>query len=303
MLARLAPVLFVLLWSSGFIATKLGSAGAEPFTFLIVRFVLVLALLIPASLWLSKEPLTQAGCGHAMVAGVLLHAVYLGGTMSAMRAGLASNVAALIVSLQPVLTSLLAGAFLKERLLLRHWAGVALGLAGAGLVIGPKLLAASGSGGIPGGIAPASVALSATALIGITLGTIYQKGHATGLDPISGTIWQYIGALIAVVPMALLFEHGQIDWTPGVVGALAWLVVLISIGAISLLMMLIRENAVSRISGLFYLVPGVTALMSFAFFGESLNLVQMMGLIVVTVAVVLMQPAKVGDPGGRVKWR
>lgn len=296
MLARFAPALFVLLWSSGFVATKLGSAGAEPFTFLIVRFVLVLGLLIPASLLLSTEPLTLAGCRQAMMAGVLLHAVYLGGTMSGMRAGLASNVAALIVSLQPVLTALLAGFFLKERLLPRHWAGVALGLAGAALVIGPKLLVAGGAGAIAGGITPASVTLSLTALVGITLGTIYQKRHATGLDPIAGTVWQYVGALVAVIPMALIFEHGQIDWTPGVIGALAWLVVLISIGAISLLMMLIRENAVSRISGLFYLVPGVTALMSFAFFGESLSLVQMAGLIVVTVAVVLMQPAKAADP-------
>lgn len=291
MLARVAPVLFVLLWSSGFIATKLGSAGAEPFTFLIVRFVIVLALLIPAASWLSRQPLTQTGFRHAMVAGALLHAVYLGGVMSAMRAGLGSNVAALIVSLQPVLTALLARVFLDERLTRRHWAGIMLGLAGAGLVIGPRLWTTGGAA-LAGGITPFTVALTVAALFGMTLGTIYQKRHATGLDLISGAVWQYIGALLAVVPMALLFEQGQIAFTPGVIGALAWLVLLISIGAISLLMMLIRENAVSRISGLFYLVPGVTALMSFAVFGESLSLVQLAGLIVVTVAVVLMQPAR-----------
>ena len=291
MLIRLAPALFVLLWSTGFLGTKLGSSGAEPFSFLVVRVTLVLALLIPLGWWIKAPPLNAAQCGHAMVVGILMYTTYLGGVMWAMRAGMASNVAALIVSLQPVLTAALAGIVLKEVISPRHWIGIALGLAGAALVIGPRLEAASASD-IGSGITPATVVSATLALLGITVGTIYQKRFASGFDLVSGAIWQYIGALATMLPVAFAFETGHIEWTPGVIGALAWLVLVLSIGATGLLMMLIRENAVSRTSGLFYLVPGVTAVMSWAMLDETLTMVQLVGLVVVTVAVVLMQPAK-----------
>ena len=287
MLIRIAPALFVLLWSTGFIGTKLGAQGAEPFTFLVIRFVLVLVLLIPLGWWLGTPRLDATQRQHAVIVGVLVHASYLGGVMWAMRAGMAANVAALIVSLQPVLTAVLAGLMLRETITGRHWLGLALGLAGTGLVIGPKLANVATSGIT----APTLVAVT-IALCAMTCGTIYQKRYASGLDLVPGAIWQYTGALAVMAPLAFLFETRHVEWTPGVVGALLWLVLVLSIGAMSLLMMLIRENAVSRTSALFYLVPGVTALMAYAFFGETLSPVQLAGLVVVSIAVVLIQPPK-----------
>ena len=287
MLSRIAPALFVLLWSTGFIGTKLGASGAEPFTFLTMRFVLVLALLIPMGWWLGAPRLSATQRTHAVIVGLLVHASYLGGVMWALRHGMSANVSALIVSLQPILTAILAGLMLGERVTGRHWFGLALGLVGTGLVIGPKLMAAVGSG-----ITIETVAAAAFALMAITVGTIYQKRHASGLDLVSGAIWQYVGALVAVVPLALLFETRHVDWTPGLIGALVWLVLVLSLGAMSLLMMLIRENAVSRTSALFYLVPGTTAVMAYFWFGEELSAVQLAGFVVVSIAVLLMQAQK-----------
>jgi drug/metabolite transporter (DMT)-like permease len=286
MLIRIAPALFVLLWSTGFIGTKMGALGAEPFTFLTYRFVLVLAVLVPVS-WLFKSPkLIPAQRGHAMVVGILMNTAYLGGVMWALRHGMASNVSALIVSLQPILTAILAGVLLGEVITRRHWAGLALGLIGTGCVVAPKIMAAAG-----GDTTSSGPYIAATlALFAITCGTIYQRRFATGIDLLSGAIWQFTGALIVIVPLALTFETGRIDWTPGVIGALVWLVFVLSIGATGLLMLLLRENAVSRTTALFYLVPGVTAVMSYLMFGEQLTPIQLLGLVIVSIAVVLMQP-------------
>lgn len=295
MLTRVAPALFVLLWSTGFIGTKLGAQGAEPFTFIAIRFAIVLAVLVPLA-WATGAPkLTADQRRHAMVVGILVHATYLGGVMWAMRAGMAANVSALIVSLQPVLTAVLAGLILREVITARHWAGLALGIVGTGLVVGPKLAAGMASGVASGITAPTM--LSATiALFAITAGTIYQKRYASGLAIVPGAIWQYVGALVAVLPLSFAFETQHVDWSPRVIAALAWLVVVLSLGAMSLLMMLIRENAVSRTSGLFYLVPGVTAVMAYLMFDETLSAIQLVGLVVVSIAVVLIQKPAQAPP-------
>ena len=284
MLTKIAPALFVLLWSTGFIGTKLGSSGAEPFTFLTMRFVLVLALLIPFGWWCGARRLTANERKHAVIVGLLVHASYLAGVMWALRAGMTSGVSALIVSLQPILTAVLAGIALGEVVTKRHWFGLALGLVGTALVVGPKLALAANTG-----ITGPTLISAAIALVAITCGTIYQKRYASGIDLVSGATWQYGGALMVMAPMALMFETRHVDWTPGVVGALVWLVLVLSLGAMSLLMMLIRENAVSRTSALFYLVPGVTAVMAYLMFDERLDAVQLVGLVVVTIAVLLMQ--------------
>lgn len=287
MLARVAPALFVVLWSTGFIGTKLGAAGAEPFTFLVLRFVLVLVLLIPFGLMMRAAELKPEQRLHAMVVGVLVHAIYLGGVMWGMRHGMPASMSALITCLQPILTAILSGFLLREIISSRHWLGLALGLLGAGLVVGPKLVE-SGTGGT----SAATVVSTVIALVAITSGTIYQRRFATGFDLVSGAVWQYIGALIAVIPLSLLFETRVVAWTPEFVAALLWLVLVLSLGAISLLMMLIRENAVSRTSALFYLVPGMTTIMAYVAFGEKFTTVQLAGLVVVTVAVLLMQSKK-----------
>jgi drug/metabolite transporter (DMT)-like permease len=298
MLIRFAPALFVLMWSTGFIGTKMGASGAEPFTFLSIRFVLVIALLVVIAWWMGSPGLTGEQRRHAIIVGVLVHATYLGGVMWAMRAGMASNVSALIVSLQPVLTAVAAGLLLGEMITRRHWAGVVLGLVGTGLVVAPKLAMAGSGTTLPLPTSLATLASATLALFGITLGTIYQKRFAGGIDLVSGAIWQYAGALLVIAPLAFALETRVVEWTPGVVGALVWLVVVLSIGAMSLLMMLIRENAVSRTSALFYLVPGMTAVMAYFMFGEQLSYVQLLGLVVVSAAVVLMQSTGKADAVG-----
>lgn len=283
MLTRLAPALFVVLWSTGFIGSKLGAADAEPFTFLSIRFLLALSALAPAALLRGSLMGPWTLRGHALVAGALIHGGYLGGVFWAIRHGMPAGVVALIVSLQPAATCVLAGPLLGERLTARQAAGVALGLVGAGLIVAPKLQAA-GAGSVSG----ATVAAAVVGLAAITAGTLYQKRFATRLDLVAGAVWQYLGALAVVGAGSLLFETQTIDWTPKFVFALAWLTLALSIGAILLLMLLIRQHAVSGVSGLFYLVPACTALMAWLAFDERLTPVQIAGMAVAVAGVALI---------------
>ncbi|SDO81985.1 Permease of the drug/metabolite transporter (DMT) superfamily [Filomicrobium insigne] len=284
MLMRVAPLVFVVLWSTGFIGSRLGAPDAEPFTFLSLRFLLVLGLLLPVALFFQQRAGGWHERGHAIVVGALIHGFYLGGVFWAIHREMPAGVAALIVSLQPIMTSVLAGPLLGERVSAQNWFGLAIGLVGAILILAPKFdLATSAGTGINGYTILASV----IALCAITMGTLYQKRFATRIDLLVGAVWQYIGALIIVSAGALLFETREVNWTPNFIFALAWLVLVLSIGAISLLMLLIRQNAVATVAGLFYLVPGVTALIAHFMFGETLDLMQIFGLVLATFAVLL----------------
>lgn len=285
MLTRSAPYVFVVLWASGFIGSKLGAADAEPFTFLSIRFLIVLAVLAPLALVTGSRTLNWSERGHAIVAGTLLHGAYLGGVFWAIRHGMPAGVVALIVSLQPIVTSMFAGLLLGETLTARHWTGLGLGLAGVVLILAPKLATVmAGSEGIN----PATLTAAAIALAGITSGTLYQKRFVTGLPILAGTVWQFVGALVLIGGASLLLETRAVQWTPRFVFALGWLSFVVSIGAISMLMVLIRDNAVAGISGLFYMTPGVTAVMAYALFGETLDTLQLAGLVLVTLAVLLI---------------
>ena len=290
MLMRLAPVIFVLLWSTGFIGSKLGASDAEPFTFLALRFLIVLAILFPVLLVTGRRARGWRERGHSMVVGMLIHGGYLGGVFWSIRHGMPAGVSALIVSLQPILTSLLSAPLLGERLAARHWIGLALGLAGALLILEPGLARAFDA---DNGITAANVAANLVALIAITASTIYQKRFATGTDLLAGAVWQYVGAVLLVGAGSFLFETQTIYWTPKFVFALGWLVLVLSIGAISLLMLLIRQNAVTSVSGLFYLVPACTAVIAFFMFDETLSPIQLAGLALATVAVLMISGAKV----------
>lgn len=284
MLMRLAPFVFVVLWSSGFIGSRLGASDAEPFTLLSIRFVLALGILVPVAAALRHQARGWHQRGHSLVAGALIHGACLGGVFWAIRHDMPAGVAALIVSLQPIATSVLAGPLLGEKVSAQHWLGVVLGLAGASLILAPKLETAVAAGG---GITGATIAATTLALGGITFGTLYQKRFAAGIDLMAGTVWQYVGAMLVVGTGALLFETGVVSWTPKFIFALAWLVLVVSIGAVSLLMLLIRQNAVASVSGLFYLVPAVTAVIAYFMFGEALDGIQLIGLLLATVAVLL----------------
>ena len=276
------PVLFVILWSSGFIGARLGLRHAEPFTFLLIRFVLVVLLLSALAVGTRAPwPRSWRLAGHLAVAGVLVHAVYLGGVYGAIYRGLPTGLAALIVGLQPILTAFVAGPFLGERVTPRQWCGLALGLLGVWMVLSSKLASAHAFGG-------QAVAFVVGALFAITAGTLYQKRFCTGMDLRTGTLVQYVGATACTLPAALLFETGEIEWTGEFVFALAWLVFVLSLGAVMLLMTLIRLGKATSVTSLFYLVPPTTALMAWATVGEQLSAIGLAGMVVAAAGVALV---------------
>ncbi|MBC8130448.1 MAG: DMT family transporter [Rhizobiaceae bacterium] len=265
------PALFVVLWSTGFIGARYAMPHAEPFGFLALRFALALAVLLPFAVTVPKGWPGRGPALHAMIAGALIHGVYLGGVFFAVRHGLSAGIAALIVGLQPVLTAVMAARFLGERVGAREIAGLALGLLGVFLVVYPKL--GTGSGLSVTTLLPAGIAALA-----ISIGTVWQKRFVGGVDLRVGTTLQYLGALVPVLPAAILFETWRMELTGEFVFALLWLTLVLSIGAIFLLLFLIREGAVSKVSSLMYLTPGVTALMAFVLFEETLTPLQLAGM-------------------------
>ncbi len=276
------PATFVFLWSTGFIGAKYGLPYAQPATFLVLRFVLVVALMLPIALALrARWPASGAQVLHIAVAGVLLHGGYLGGVFTAMHAGMSAGLAALIVGLQPVLTALAAAPLLGERVSARQWLGLALGFGGVALVVGQRLDA--------GGLAGFSFAMAVLALVSITIGTVYQKRYCGAFDLRSGAVIQFVAAGLAVAPFAVAFEREPVRWSGELVFAMAWLVLVLSIGAISLLTLLIRRGAATKVASLFYLVPPVAATIAFVLFGETLRPLALAGfaLAVIGVAVVV----------------
>jgi drug/metabolite transporter (DMT)-like permease len=276
----LAPGLFVFLWSTGFIGTKLGLSYTEPFTFLAARFAITAAVLAAvAFLFGAPWPATPAQWMHSAVAGLLIQGAYLGGVFWAIGAGLSAGVTALIVSLQPLLTGAAAGPVLKEKVSARQWLGLALGFGGVVLVLSDKV-------SLSGASVPA-VAAAVIALGGITLGTLYQKRHGGGADLRSGNAIQFGASAVLTGILAVLFESLRIEWTVPFLLALGWLIVVLSFGAITLLYILIRRGAAARVASLFYLVPPVTALMAYAMFDETLGLLALVGMIVTVAGVAL----------------
>ena len=280
-----APVLFVLMWSTGFIGAKYGLPHAGPASFLSVRYAIVAILLLGLALIARAPwPRTPVELIHGLVSGFLIHGVYLGGVFMAISLGMSAGISALIVGLQPLLTSIFSGPLLGERVTSRHWFGVLLGLVGVSLVLLPKIQ--DGLQGSSGLSVPALVA-AIVALLGITVGTIYQKAFAINFDLRSGGVLQYIGALVPTALVAYFMESFEIRWTAEFVGALVWLIVILSFGAITLLMLIIRHGDVSKTATLFYLVPPVTVVLAFFLFNEQINLVQGTGIVIAVFAVAM----------------
>jgi drug/metabolite transporter (DMT)-like permease len=270
------------LWATGFIGARLSATDAEPFSFLAIRFAVVAAILAVAALLAGAPWPSRRAAVHALVVGGLIHGVYLGGVFWSISRGLPAGVSALIVGLQPLVTALLAAPFLGERITARHWLGLGIGILGVAMVVWPKLTFGAH------GITPLTMAASVLATLSITVGSIYQKRHMTGLDLRSGNAVQFLGAAAVMGLAAMVSERFHITWTGEVIFAMAWLVLVLSIGAITLLYLMIRHGEVSRIAGLFYLVPAVTAALAWALFGESLSPVQILGMAVSAAAVMLV---------------
>jgi drug/metabolite transporter (DMT)-like permease len=279
-----APMLFVLLWSTGFIGARFGLPYIEPMTFLAVRMAFVVLIMAAIALvaqihGLARWPDTPE-IGHSLVAGALVHGLYLGGVFIAISQGVPAGISALIPGLQPILTSTIANRFMGETVTRLQWLGLLLGLIGVPLVLHDRDLVDAGSA--VGWIA------SFGSLFGITLGTLYQKRFCGAIDWRPGNTVQYAGALLLFGLAAFAFETRTIHWSFELVFAMAWLVLVLSIATIGLMYWLIRRSAATGFASLFYLVPVVTALLAFALFGEKLDALSIAGMVVCAAGVVLV---------------
>ncbi|MDX9707150.1 MAG: DMT family transporter [Azospira sp.] len=264
MLLKLAPFLFIFLWSTGFIGARYGLPHADPLSFLLVRYLLVIALMTALALATRAPwPNDARRWFHIGVSGVLVHALYLGGVFIAIGHGLPAGVTALVVGMQPLLTACGAGALLGEKVTARQWGGLALGFVGVFLVV---------SGGFGGAGAPLGAMLipAVVALLAITAGTLYQKKFCPSFDLRTGSVIQFLPTAALTALAVALFGEFRIDWTPPFVFALGWLVLVLSLGAISLLNLLIRSGSAVNVASLFYLTPPTTAAIAWLLFGETL---------------------------------
>lgn len=254
------PLVFVLLWSTGFIGARMGLPHAEPLTFLLIRYIAVLACItLVAVLTRAPWPPSASAWFHIGVAGLLLHGVYLGGVFIAISKGLPAGVTSLVVGVQPLLTAVGAGWLLQETVLKRQWLGLSLGLLGVSLVVVGKIGTGFGMEALWPAIA---------ALLGITAGTLYQKRFCPPFDWRTGAIAQFLPTALATFIGAWLTETFRVEWTGELFFALGWLILVLSIGAISLLNWLIRHSDAVNVASLFYLVPPCTALVAWLLFGE-----------------------------------
>jgi len=274
------PFLFILMWSSGYVVGKLALPFAGPFTLLVLRFGLAaLVLLFVALLTRAPWPRQRAHYAHLVVVGLLVQALQFGGLYTGLKLGVSAGVSALIIGAMPLCTAFGAGVFLHERVGVRQWIGLGAGIAGV-------LLVALGKGGA-WDTGAAGIGAVVLALAGITLGTLYQKKYCAGLDLRTGGCIQLAVATAVTLPLALGLEGWQVTWTPTLILASGWLSVVNSIGAVSLLFLMMRRGDASRVASLFYLIPGTTALMGFAILGERLGALSIAGFAVTAGAVYL----------------
>jgi drug/metabolite transporter (DMT)-like permease len=262
---------FVFIWATGFIVAALAAPHADAFTFLSYRYTLGILVFAAASFALrAKWPREWGAWRDALIAGMLLHGLYTGGVFWAIWHGMPAGVTALVTGLHPLLTAALAIPILHERVSARQWLGIVVGFVGVGLVVAPAIAAVRA---VP--IAPLLASLGATAAL--SLGTVWQKHSQPRMDLRVNAAIQFMGALLVTAPLALLLEEGKFDHSPAVWAALLWAVLVISVGAISLLLVLLKRGAASRVAPLMYVAPPVAAFIAYLLFGETLAAIQLAG--------------------------
>jgi drug/metabolite transporter (DMT)-like permease len=280
-----APVIFVLLWSTGFTGIRYGIPYAPPFTFIAIRMAIATLLLALIALIITRTIAMQWHViGKSALIGLAIHGAYLGGCFYGVKQGMPAGITALICSLQPVLVSVSSSYFFGEKLSLRKWVGLTLGLIGLILVIAPQL-ASTNSESLPrDGVVAVFIAL-----LGGTVGTILQKKYGSGIEVLSGTAWQYAATFLLMLVLALIFEGGQsVEWSPSFVASLLWLIFALSIGAILILYYLLARSSAAAVSSLYYLVPAVTAVEAYFLFGETINVITAIGSFITIIGVALV---------------
>ncbi|MGI9350004.1 MAG: DMT family transporter [Rhizobiaceae bacterium] len=284
LIVRMAPMVFVLLWATGFVGAKYGTSDAEPFTFLAIRFAITFFILLPfILLFIPRSGFNLPQILHSMIIGCFIQALYLGGIFYAIDRGMAAGISSLVVALQPFFTAVFAFALLGERNSLRKVGFFLAALAGVGLVLFPDL---DLQGAIPG-INVETLAATIIGTLAISFGAVYQKRNVTSLNLWVSTTAQFAGAAMLTGLCAYFFEEGSITWSNQVIFSLAWLIFVLSIGAVALLMYLIRKGDTSSVASLFFLVPVVALFMSWVLFGEALVPMQFAGSALVVISVAL----------------
>jgi drug/metabolite transporter (DMT)-like permease len=276
------PLIFVFLWSTGFIAAKYALPFIEPFYFLFIRMSLTIAVFLLLCQIFRVKRLSASQAGHQMVTGFLVHGAYLGGVFAAIKWGMPAGITAIMVGVQPVLTACLGWRFLGERLRTRQWLGLGLGLVGVITV----LLSTSQQEGII--LTWPALAAALSALVGISLGTLYQKRFGGTTNLLAGSVWQYLSVALLMAFLTWIFETQEVLWDIQMVLALSWLVLGISVTAILLLMYMIREGATAKVASYFYLVPPVASIEAWIIFDESLSALAVAAIATTVLGVYLV---------------
>lgn len=281
------------MWSTGFIAAKYGMPYAPPLSFLLARFALVaLVMALVALATRAQWPASIRDVLHLVVAAWLVHGVYLGGVFVSIAHGMPAGTSSMLVGLQPIVTVVLARLWLDEAIAPRQWLGLVLGLVGVYFVVRHRVVLDTGI-----------VALLpiVAALFGISIGTLYQKRHASHVDLRSGAVVQFGACTLLYAPIVWWLDAPPIAWTPEFAFALGWSVLVLSVGAINVLYLMLRRGAAVDVARLFYLVPPVTALMAFALFGERLDALALAGMLLICIGVALARRANAANLPLRVR--
>jgi len=294
--SKIIPWLFVLIWSTGFVAAKYGLQFAEPFTLLSYRngltlIVLIIFTQVNKSIW----PKSGLAFIHLMVTGLLIHGIYLGGVFQAIKWEVSVGLTAMIIGLQPLGMAFIAGIILHEKVTTRQWLGLLIGIIGLYLILFEKL--DFGFDGFFTNFSFWGVLAVFGSLFSISVGTIYQKRFCNEMDLISGTLIQYLGAFILCVFISFYFETGEINWTRTFIVTLGWQIFGLSIGAVLLLMTMIKQDASAKVGSYFYLVPALVAIQAWYLFGETMNFVSIIGVILIAFAVAMTVSKKTSQQG------
>ena len=291
-----APSLFVVLWSTGYISARLGLPYAEAGTFLMMRFALA-AVFMVALVVVSRAPLPASfrEWAHCVVVGALVHGLYLYGGFASIQEGLTPTTIAVVVGMQPVITAVLIGPILGEAVNIRQWGGFFLGTVGVVLVIVANFASIGFGSGAP------AVFLSLLCVLSISVGTLYQKRFCASVDLRSGTMIQLIMAAVMMWGISSWLETGHVEWTGTFVFALMWSVLVLSVGAYTLLWWLVRRKAATNVVSLFFLMPPVTAVFDWLLFDQKVSLITLMGIAIAVAGIAIVirygpQPSSAASP-------
>ncbi|HEX2826649.1 MAG TPA: DMT family transporter [Burkholderiales bacterium] len=272
---------FVAVWGSGFVATKIGIAHAPPFTFLSLRFAFGLACLVPiAVVTRPRWPRTATDLKHVVVAGLLMHAVHLGGSHYTQYLGMSAGITAVLLSIQPLLTAMIAARWMNERLTTRQWAGIAVGLLGVALVVWHKIDVREATAG--------SLVAVAIALCGVTAGTLYQRAFCPLVDLRAAAVIQFACTLAVLAPLAWFVEGAPVIWSWSLAGAIVFLVIGASILGVNALHLLMRRGHAARVASLIYLTPVFAVVPELLIFGVVPSMLSIVGIAVTTLGVSLV---------------